>query len=196
MTEAYPLQWPDHWPRTPSHKRQASRFQPWGLAAESQHIVAELQRLGAKHIVVSTNVELRRDGLPYSGRRAPDDSGVAVYFMLNGRQQCIPCDRWRKVEENARAIGKSIEAMRGLERWGAKSFVDAAFSGFQALPPPEAKRPWRDVLNLPIATTRTEAEAAYHRLARQRHPDMPGGSAEMMAELNAAIDQAREALGG
>src|SRR5690606_31281193 len=126
MTEAYPLQWPAGWPRTPAHKRQRSRFQPNGLADEAMSIRWELERLGARYPVVSTNIALRRDGLPYSNQKRPDDPGVAVYFELDGRAQCIPCDRWQTVEENARAIWKSIEALRGLERWGAKSFVDAA----------------------------------------------------------------------
>lgn len=190
MTEAYPLYWPDGWPRT--EKPQESRFSPGGLAAEANNIRRELQLLGASYIVVSTNIELRRDGLPYSGQRQPSDTGVAVYFMLGDRQQCIPCDRWRTVEENCRAVWKSIEALRGLERWGAKSFVDAAFRGFEALPPPEAKRHWRNVLG--TVTTREEAEQRYRDLARERHPDSPTGSTEAMIELNAAIREARAQL--
>lgn len=33
-----------------------------------------------------------------------------------------------------RAIEKTIEALRGLERWGAKEMVNAPFRGFKALP--------------------------------------------------------------
>ncbi len=117
MTEAYPLYWPEGWPRT---KYPAwSKFKPGGFAAECQKVYDELDRLGASAPIVSSNIELRNDGLPYSNRRTPRDAGVAVYFALDGRQQCIPCDRWGSVEENARAIWKSIEALRGLERWGA-----------------------------------------------------------------------------
>ena len=190
MTEAYPLQWPDGWPRTPPHKRQPSRFSPGGLTDESRYIIWELERLGARHAVVSTNVELRRDGLPYSSRRAPEDPGVAVYFLLDSRQQCIPCDRWSKVEENARATWKSIEALRGLERWGAKSFVDAAFRGFEALPPP-SRDAWWDVLGLPRHADREAAETAYRHLAKKAHPDAPGGSDAAMVRLNTAIQEAR-----
>ncbi|MEJ8571291.1 DnaJ domain-containing protein [Microbaculum marinum] len=187
MTEAYPLQWPVGWPRTPAHQRQASRFDPGGLARESRLIVEELRRLGARHAVVSTNVELRLDGLPYSNRRAPDDPGVAVYFELEGRPQCIPCDRWAKVEENARAIWKSIESLRGLERWGAKSFVDAAFRGFEALPAPSADNAahWTTVLGVGRAADADEINAAYRKKAREAHPDA-GGTVEAMSALNAA----------
>ncbi|QPC43984.1 DnaJ domain-containing protein [Kaustia mangrovi] len=192
MTEAYPLQWPPGWPRTPAHKRIQSRFAARGLAEESSRIYAELQRLGARYPVVSTDVALRRDGIPYSNRRRPEDPGVAVYFDLNGRQQCIPCDRWSSVEENARAIWKSVEALRGLERWGAKSFVDAAFSGFQALPPPSSEdRPhWSAILGVPRFAKESQIKAAYKAKAMDAHPDRPGGSSERMAEINDAYNQA------
>lgn len=189
MTEAFPLQWPDGWPRTLPHLRQPSRFRPGGLTDESRYILWELEKLGARHAVVSTNVELRRDGLPYSSRRAPDDPGVAVYFLLDGRQQCIPCDRWAKVEENARAVWKSIEALRGLERWGAKSFVDAAFRGFEALPPPSSDK-WWEVLGCSPNAIPAAAEAAYRTKAKEAHPDA-GGNAEAMTRLNKAIQEAR-----
>lgn len=51
---------------------------------------------------------------------------------------------------------------------------------------------WRAVLEDP--KTLAEAEVTYKRLAKLRHPDKPGGSTEAMAELNAAITQARKAL--
>lgn len=188
MTDAYPLYWPEGWPRT--RNRESSRFQPHGLAAESQRIINELHLLGARNSVISTNVALRRDGLPYSSQKAPDDPGVAVYFTLNGRQQCIPCDRWAAVEENARAIWKSIEALRGLDRWGAKSFVDAAFRGFEALPAPGQKRQWWEVMGFPpgVTVTADEIKAKFRELARKHHPDK-GGSTEMYQEIVAARDE-------
>lgn len=57
--------------------------------------------------------------------------GGAVYFKLDGEDQCIPCDKWRTIAENMRAIEKTIEALRGLERWRAKEMVNAPFRGFK-----------------------------------------------------------------
>lgn len=188
MTTAYPLAWPNGWPRTDARKRQPSRFSPNGLTSEAQETLWELQRLGARNGVISTNIELRRDGLPYTGRRSPDDPGVAVYFTYEGRQQCIPCDRWSTVEENLRAVWKSIEALRSLERWGAKSFVDAAFTGFAALPSPGAARPWWQVLGVAPTATLDEIGAAYRSKAKGAHSDT-GGSDKAMSELNVARDE-------
>ena len=139
MIEAYPLHWPAGRKRTPPAQVAWSRFQPNGRAMEAANVQAELSRLGASNVIISTNVRLRRDGFPYSSDKPPSDAGVAVYFDYLGSQKCFPCDRWVLVEENLRAIFKSIEAIRGLERWGSKSFVEAAFTGFAALPAPGAE---------------------------------------------------------
>ena len=187
MTEAYPLQWPPGWPRT--KRPEGSRFDT-PLSTARDALLNELRLMGARHVVISSNAALRRDGLPYAQQRRVEDCGVAVYFMLDGRQQCIPCDRWSSVADNVQAIRKTIEALRGLERWGAKSMVDAAFRGFEALPPPEATRPWWEILGVDRNASRSDVERAYRMRARERHPDA-GGSDALMAELNAAREQAR-----
>lgn len=183
MTQAYPLQWPVGWPRT-KHP-SSSRFRPRGLTEEAKKTVDEIQRLGGKNIVISTNAELRRDGLPYSGRKVLTDAGVAVYFTLDRRPQCVPCDRWWAVEENLHAIWKSIEALRSLERWGAKSFVSAAFTGFVALPNGPPQRAWWEVLGVGPRATKDEISAAYRNKAKLAHADV-GGSDAAMSELNVA----------
>ena len=80
--QAYPLQWPAGWPRTPSAKRETdSRFGGKGgltMGRARDQLVAELHRLGAGSIVISSNVPLRPDGLPYAETRRLDDPGVAV----------------------------------------------------------------------------------------------------------------------
>ena len=190
MIESYPLYWPESWPRTKPYRRDRSRFdQSPGRARDK--LVNELKLLGARDVIISTNVALRRDGLPYANQREPDDTGVAAWFVLDGEQQCIPCDRWSRVWENMYAIAKSIEALRGLDRWGAKSMVRAAFKGFAALPSPGIGN-WRDVLGRDI-DSRDQMEDRYRQLARERHPDH-GGSAAMMADLNAARDAARKEM--
>lgn len=142
---AYPLQWPAGWPRTKAPKAAPFRLGRKGTAqwnyqgaatgTARDNLMRELQLLGARKVVLSTNVELRLDGLPYAGRRSPDDAGVAVYFELDGAMRCIPCDRWNRVGDNMHAIGLTVSALRGLDRWGTHRIVEAAFTGFRALPP-------------------------------------------------------------
>lgn len=196
--EAFPLHWPPGRPRTPHYNIRKSQFQPGNRPVEVGNVQAELKRLGARNIVVSTNVRLRNDGLPYAADKAPRDQGVAVYFDYAGGQKCFACDRWSTIPENLRAIFKSIEAIRGLERWGSKEFVEAAFTGFDALPAPgkHAARPWRAVLGIDAAAKvdRGIIEHFYRIAARKAHPDA-GGSHDDMAELNAARDRAYVEVG-
>lgn len=169
MVEAYPLHWPPGWPRTARPER--ARFGNHSRAQAVSELINEVRQLGGRNIVISTNLELRLDGLPRSSQKAPDDQGVAVYFELNGVHQCFPCDRWTLIEHNLWAIAKSIGALRGLERWGAKTMVAAAFRGFQALP---------DLRNFYFQDfkTKDEARAKYLELAKKLHPDAGGNAAE------------------
>lgn len=146
--------------------------------------------MGGSAPVISTNIALRQDGLPYSNRRPPDDKGVAVYFTHKGKQMCFACDRWDKVEDNIYAIAKSIDALRGIERWGSGSMVEQAFTGFVALPAP--KNP-HEILGVKPGASEAEIDAAYREKAKTAHPDR-GGSAEAMQELNAARQHAKQKL--
>lgn len=162
--------------------------------------------MGARSVVISTNVELRKDGLPYSGRREPEDTGVAVYFILDGQEKCIPIDRWRSVADNLRACAKTIEAMRGIERWGAKNLVDAAFRGFTALPPPDGayaeaasvrikRNPW-ELLDIAPGTRDLDyLEFKYKTAAKKAHPDQ-GGSSEDFVEVRNAYETIKREMGG
>lgn len=208
MTEqAYPLSWPRHWQRTPSHKKQRAQFGKVGpanygggyttksrlsIADGTKRLLDELGRLGAREIIISTNLRLRRDGLPASDQKEPDDNGVAVYFQLLGKPQVLACDKWDRIADNLAALGAHIDAIRRQERYGVGS-LEQAFAGYAALPnyaTEPAKRPWRDVLGYP--ETLEAAEAGYKVAAKRLHPDNPSGSHEAMAELNQAIKEARE----
>ncbi len=98
-------------------------------------IMAEISAINGVSLVISTNIELRNDGLPYSNRRAPADPGAAIYFILKKKPCVLACDRWDRVEDNLWAIAKHLEALRGQDRWGVGS-VEQAFAGYTALPAP------------------------------------------------------------
>jgi len=190
--EAYPLYWPEGWPRTPSHRRQYGKFETT-FAKARDHAANEVHLLGGRYVVISSNIPLRRDGLPYAGQAEPSDPGIAVYFEKAGKQMVFACDRYDKTWKNLRAIGKTIEAIRGIERWGASDMLERALSAFEALPPPG--KHWREILKLNGGKpTRDQVDAQYRLLARVCHPDI-GGSDAAMAELNAARDAAmKEAI--
>lgn len=189
MTEAYPLQWPPGRPRTTYPNRSV-----FDTSQEKANInlMNEIKLLGGVNVVVSSNMRIRGDGLPYAKQRQPDDPGVAVYFTHKCRQVCFACDRWDLVKDNMQAIRKTIEALRGIERWGTGDMVQAAFSGFEALPPPKKRehKTWWQVLGVSPEVSLNRCEESFKRLAKRAHPDA-GGSQEEMAELNLAIHQVR-----
>jgi hypothetical protein len=193
--EAYPLNWPENWPRTPRHQITGSRFDT-SMALARDGLMREIEMLGGSYIVLSTNVRLKKDGMPYASDPEPMDAGVAVYFKFKGEQMCFACDRYFLVKENLQAIRKTIEALRGIERWGASDMMQRAFSGFLQLPAPGKSkvRSWREVLEVGEGINDLEyVRHCFRRLSRLRHPDR-GGTEDEMAELNAAWALAQEAL--
>ncbi|MCD6674897.1 MAG: DnaJ domain-containing protein [Burkholderiaceae bacterium] len=193
--EAFPLCWPAGRKRT--SWRESAPFKTTFSRARDA-IVREVELLtgtrcwGSANVVISTNIPLRRDGLPLANQRKPDDVGVAVYFTYKQQQRCFACDRWDKIEDNMQAIAKTIDALRGIARWGTGDMLDAAFTGFAALPAPGAAREWWEVLGVARTASIDEARAAYRRAASEAHPDR-GGDDARMAEVNRAWQQAQDA---
>ncbi len=195
---AYPLSWPDGWPRTNPANRQNSRFSSkstdWGHRGKSMDesisfLVGELGRLGADKEVLSTNIKRRLDGLPYSNQAQPTDPGAAVYFELKGKPISLACDKWRRVEDNVYAIAKHIEALRGQERWGVGS-IEQAFRGYTALPgvgESEASS-WWQTLGVAINASEDQVKYAYRILVSKHHPDH-GGDPEMFRRVMKAMER-------
>lgn len=225
MIDAYPLHWPAGWPRTPSADRARARFNRSERAYSSfvgadgkrsswmtkrdltvsmalGRVQQELERLRAADVVVSTNVELRNDGLPRSGRRAPDDPGVAVYWKSkDGEAQCMAIDIYDTVAGNLAAVAASIEALRAIERHGGAQILKRAFTGFRALPTSTtaalnattaaevlARRTGR--ASEIILKDREVARVAYREAASRAHPDAGGSTSDFHL-----IQEARRVLG-
>jgi hypothetical protein len=157
----------------------------------------ELRRLGARRIVISSNLRLRTDGLPVASQsKMLADPGVAVYFKLKDQPRVLACDRWFSAADNMAAIAGHIAAIRTQERYGVGT-LEQAFAGYAALPAvgESGGGNWRIELELaevPIhQITAAVVEERYRALAKQRHPDLPGGSHEAMARLSTAVQSAR-----
>lgn len=93
VTDRYPLSWTLTQRRTPPTKRESGRFEV-SFAVARDHLIDELRRLGAVDLIVSMNVQLRRDGLPYVNYKEPMDPGVAVYFQIKRQPYVLACDNF------------------------------------------------------------------------------------------------------
>ncbi len=198
----FPLYWPLNQERTEPNKRRRAAFGTRGgtnyvghyvpsrkhtISESARELEQEIRRMGGKDMVISSNLRVKANGLPYSNQRTPDDPGVAVYFNWHKRDLVFACDKWLSIEDNLWAIVKHIEALRGQERWGVGS-LDQAFAGYAALPDPD-RRQWWEVLNVPPTATDEEIKRAYRNKAMQCHPDH-GGDAVMFDQVQKAYDLA------
>ena len=210
--EAYPLAWPTGWPRAKQRERAAfgkkrqakdgagnllgwTNHQRLEVGDGLQRLRAELRRLGAQHVTISSNLRLRLDGLPYADApKSLPDPGVAVYFTLEGKPLVLACDKWNSAADNMAAIAGHIEAIRTQERYGVGSIAQA-FAGYAALPARGETQggDWRAEFGFtPDQRLSPEwVEDRYRALARLRHPDN-GGSHEAIVRLNRARDEARK----
>lgn len=211
-----PLEWPTGWPRTPAEQRkrgynfnrpvQGSYGRRRPTVSEGvRDVVHEVRLLGGTDLKISTSLGVKADGLPRSSDGRPTDPGVAVYFRRHGRPLVFACDAYDDAGVNLRAIGLTLEAKRGIERWGCAT-AEREFQGYAALPGPEhfaadgsarvadspsgflvaVEQPWA-VLGVAEDAPPEVVDAAYRTLAKRAHPDA-GGSHEAMTRLNQARD--------
>lgn len=196
---AYPLQWPAGWKRTPYERRTRARFvtkerrysqhsgsaylhsKELTIADGVERVRGELARMGIRDddLVISSNLELRLDGFPRSGQRAPADPGIAVYWRDAGETRCMAIDRYDRVADNLAAVAATLEAMRAIERHGGAEILNRAFTGFTALPAPGGTAHWRDILDP------ADPEGSYRRLRGIHHPDRGGDADEFRAVQHA-----------
>lgn len=213
MADAYPLSWPAGWKRTAPSDRLRPRFHGTVMRSYTHdpsrsyrdkkdlsvfeavdRVRKSLVRLGVEEhtVVISTNIELRRDGLPRSDRRSPEDPGVAVYWRQpgSGQPQCMAIDLYSDVAGNLAAIAASIEALRAIERHGGAQILNRAFAGFNALPATTtttmgaetaaeviARRAGQPYTGKNIVGDHLSARHAVRRAQSSAHPDA-GGTTE------------------
>lgn len=214
----YPLAWPPGWRRTLPATRRRARF---GTAravygdtsgtGERVHMydrrmslttveaceriitVLEQMDVAREHIVISTNLTTRNDGLPRAIQRQPEDPGACAYWTRKGQACCMPIDHYDRVQDNLGAIAATLGAMRAIERHGGAAVLNRAFEAFMALPNLES---WWQILGLKHAdATIDEIKQAHRRLVSEHHPDI-GGDSDRMARINRARDIGMQVMRG
>ena len=209
MTQAYPLQWPQGWPR--ARFRKGAQFgkkdynpgtmrsvRSLSIAEGTGRVVAELRALGVHQgkWIISTNLLLRNDGLPRSEQRAPTDPGVAVYWTRDGQaQKVMAIDVYDKVQDNLAAIAATLNAMRAIERHGGAQILERAFTGFDALPAPDARDPYAIMGLQPGPFDADILAGKFRELAAKHHPDKAGGNIVAFQNLVWARDEIKRRNG-
>lgn len=191
----FPLEWPAGWVRTPRHRRTRANFRSYKqaltMAIASGRLQQQLELLGVRGtMTLSTNVELRIDGLPRSGQGQPTDPGASLWFVYKGKATVLACDKWDRVEDNVAALAAHIDAIRRVDRYGVGS-IEQALAGYKALPADTAAD-WRAVFGYGPSTgvDTQDLNTRFKVLAREKHPDVLHDDGAAMAHLNRARDYA------
>jgi hypothetical protein len=201
MTQAYPLQWPEGWERTPAHQREDGRakfrrgdwrsgYRYLTVSLAIGELIEELRLMGATKLIVSSNIALRLDGYPRSGQKIPDDPGVGIFFNWDGEDRQMARDAYIRPEENIRSLALVVNGLRQVERHGGSRMFKKSFEGFMALPPPSAfampppEDDWWTVLGVPETALWQDIRSAYR--AKSREADEA-----LQRKLNAAYERAR-----
>jgi hypothetical protein len=189
MIWTYPLNWPPGWPKSTSGP---GTFKV-GLVEAEQELVQELDRLNTSNAYLSSDNPVTASGRPkndFGQGKAP----VVLHFSRAGQELTIPCDKFSDLRGNVRAIGLTLEAIRRMERYGTSQMMDAALSGFAALPAQangggRVRRPWHEVLGVAPDASPELIKAAYKVAQAKTHPDV-GGNNEAFQEVQDAYQEA------
>jgi hypothetical protein len=188
----------DKWPGipTPSYHRKRSTFSA-GYQKTLNELEGELNKLRAKNIVIQIALDLsdiRNDGWPRSSAR-PKSPGVIVSCETTKGPLSFPCDRFTVWEDNLRAIAKSLEALRTVDRYGVTR-NNEQYKGWTQLPADpngsmlinEAAEFLSSHSGFEVSAITAEEGlflAAYREAARKLHPDA-GGSHDAFVRLQKA----------
>lgn len=169
-TRAYPLYWPESWPRTDGNKIKRAQFKDRSVFTARRELENEVRKFGGLKLIISSNLKLNLDGTLRSGQKQPADKGVAVFFERKNEPMALACDVYSTVEDNLWALVRTLEALRQIERDGSPALINRAFKGFAALPDPDARQ-WWEVLGVARDANYDDVKKAYFSLAKKYHPD-------------------------
>jgi hypothetical protein len=205
--------WPAGQPKTAYNGRQSAALFKSTFADTLDKLEYELSRLDAVDVVMRLAVE--NADLTNRGRLKNTDKqlgfpGVVLNYLARqwrGGQRIetpyeLANDTYVTWKANLRGIALTLEALRGIDRWGAAR-RGQQYTGFSALPPGDGAPPPAEVWTtqraasflaehsgfsvsaiLADAEVRTEA---HRRAVRRLHPDR-GGDHEDMLRLTRAVE--------
>lgn len=196
----------ERWPGKPKVTRKRSTFKA-GYSDTLDLLERELDAVHARDVVIQAYFQrrdIRNDGWPKSSAR-PTGPGVIVTFLRGKETVSFPCDTFDDWQDNLRAVAKSLEALRLVDRYGVTSNGEQ-YSGFTALPPaPEGMTDLAAVQILNehsgyaqswILQSAENFQVAYRAAALTTHPDRNGGHHSLFVRVNEAKQVLERRFGG
>lgn len=206
------------WLRPPGTRRTTPFSTAW---PDTEALLGrEVEQLRGRNLVIEVDVreqDIRLDGMLRASARA-ESPAVIVAFESSHGPMLYRCDRYvghlgrgKAWQENVRAIAKTLEALRAVDRYGATE-TGEQYAGFKALPAggsssshmtraaaaelleriaigEEGARRER-AIEL-IASSTDQARLAWREARKAAHPDHRDGDHAMWDQ----VEQAAQALG-
>lgn len=160
----------------------------------------EALHLGCKHLVIEADFkegQIRQDGWPRAD--ANPSSPRVVISLLDSTHGPLryPCDTFTRFEDNVRAVGLALEALRTVDRYGVTRRGEQ-YAGWKALPAttgPTMTAEAAAALLVRLAESTgsatevlssvDQARSMIRAAAKRTHPDV-GGTAELIRQVLAA----------
>jgi hypothetical protein len=206
------------WPREMTKGRKNATFRasyPQTLSL----LEDELRALRAKEINIQVALrpeDIRLDGWPRANARTPSHPGVIVSFESRFGPLSYACDTYTTWEDNLRAIAKTLENLRAVERYGATKHGEQ-YRGYAQIEAPkpepegdfsnaEQAARWLSVQcghmfatqHVAILASSDLLKEAYREAAKRLHPDKMGGSEvefKRLQEAKRLLDAHHERVG-
>lgn len=186
----------DVWPGQYTRARKNSQFKA-GYGDTVALLDQELRHIKAKSVVLLMALrpeDIRLDGRPRGNAQASHPGVIVVAETANGTLR-FPCDKFLHWADNLRAIAKSLEALRMVDRYGVTRSGEQ-YRGWAALPAPQApddeintlekaRGIIEQVLDARVLWGEIDLEYTIRLAKRKTHPDT-GGSAELFKRVCAA----------
>lgn len=188
------------WPGTPlaPNERQRSQFKSTPFAT-LHDLRSELGRIGAQDVRLLgywQDKDFRRDGTVKAEAR-PTSPGVIVEYEVDGELYRFACDTYGFWEHNLKAIVKTLENLRAIDRYGVVK--GEQYVGFKALPEKASESMTHsaalDILSIESGMSRAMIEHDNEQLRRairvarsKSHPDAATGSRSAWDRVSAAAE--------
>lgn len=198
----------DHWPSKRTTNRVDATFRA-GYSKTLDDLEYEFSRINAKSIIIQVDglmlADIRNDGWPRGSWNG--GPGVIVSFSSAVGDISMPCDKFGDWRDNLRAIAKSLEALRMVDRYGVTRGKEQ-YQGWTKLADPNANGMDAEVALLFLAgmtatpkdylrdmAPATRADL-FRKLRIEYHPDRAVDESDRTRreELSAKIGQAQAVL--
>ncbi len=178
---------------TPNSQKPRCRFEA-GLQDTLDLLDRELQMIGAEDVLIQLKCDrsqIRQDGWPRSDCRAYAPV-ILTFRRPNGQSVSMPCDTYAHWNDNLRAVAKSLEALRAVDRYGVTANGEQ-YRGFAALTDNAYSMThgqaigWLAALyETTSAAVERDAERFVRTALKDCHPDSPRGNPEKFKRAMAA----------